>query len=120
MYKRAFMYSSSAPITLDESDYEPGYKEDDSKHKLTDIEYKDIEKESDVIKTHPGNKVSYCVCCRGKTFLNNDSIVKHLKSKNHIKNVKKNEKNKEKVKKINEEFLKRMKEVDNKSYNTMT
>ncbi|BAM42012.1 conserved hypothetical protein [Theileria orientalis strain Shintoku] len=115
MYKRAFMYSSNAPITIfDENEKD----ENDSTNKTTDIEYKNLELEPELIKTHPGNKVSYCVCCKGKTFLNKESIYKHLKSKNHLKNVKKNEKNNEKAKKIKEEFLKRMKEVDNKSYST--
>ncbi|UVC54464.1 hypothetical protein MACJ_004011 [Theileria orientalis] len=114
MYKRAYLYSSSAPITLDESVYEHSEKGNKNEKDSTDIEYKDVEIEDDLIKTHPGNKVSYCVCCKGKTFLNNESILKHLNSKNHMKNVKKKEKNSEKVKKIKEEFKKRMDEIDNK------
>uniref|UniRef100_A0A3B0NIK9 Zinc-finger double-stranded RNA-binding, putative n=1 Tax=Theileria annulata TaxID=5874 RepID=A0A3B0NIK9_THEAN len=112
MYKRAYLYCSNAPIPINlEEDPETNKEESSINEQKNDVENenKNIDES---IKNYPGNKVSYCVHCKGKTFLNQESVDKHLASKNHLKNVKKTKKNDEKMEEVRRQFIKRMAEVD--------
>ncbi|AFZ81368.1 hypothetical protein BEWA_007770 [Theileria equi strain WA] len=112
MFKRAHLFNSNVPLVQEGS----GKSDQNEIHDLEDIRSELDKPEYNIddegIRTSYETKVAHCIHCKGKTMLNEDSINKHIQSKNHIKNVKKNLKKREAGNKIRKEFNKRMEAID--------
>ncbi|GIX65360.1 tRNA m(1)G methyltransferase, putative [Babesia caballi] len=131
MFKRAYLYACTAPppeaADEDDLDYaelmqiagdvqakrakftgkgrqaEPTGEHQEDERRQNDGEF---------IERMPGGKVAKCKLCKGKTFLNEDAVKKHLDSKAHIKNQKRAEKDKKEAEETRRRFLKRMESLE--------